>query len=280
MPDSTGLSHVSDTALMVAACRAMETARPDGMVRDPFADRLAGARGMAIARAVPRIETMCFGVGMRSHFLDELLLGALAARGIRVVISIGAGLDTRPWRMELPAHLRWIEVDFPEMLDYKAAVLAGEEPKCQLERMAADVTDAAARHHIYSAVVSAKALLITEGLLSYLPAATVGALAAEVAPMGGIRYWLLDLHSPTLARRAGTNQTVGHVRDASALNGEEIRDLLERQGWTSIERRSYVTDAAAIGGERLRLAMRKYAESKMPPLPADDFSGVHLLGRD
>jgi len=42
------ISHVSDTALMVAAARAMETARPDGLVRDPYAERLAGERGMQV----------------------------------------------------------------------------------------------------------------------------------------------------------------------------------------------------------------------------------------
>ncbi|MBZ5621004.1 MAG: class I SAM-dependent methyltransferase [Acidobacteriia bacterium] len=52
-PTEEQIVHVSDTALMVAACRAMETVRPDGLVRDPFAGRLAGARGMAIARALP-----------------------------------------------------------------------------------------------------------------------------------------------------------------------------------------------------------------------------------
>ena len=90
---------------------------------------------------------------------------------------------------------------------------------------------------------------------------------------------MLNLRSPDLERQTGANQTVDHVRDASALNGEEIRDLLERQRWKSIERRSYITDVFAIGGERLRQAMQARAESKTPPSLPDDFSGVHLLGR-
>jgi methyltransferase (TIGR00027 family) len=234
---------------------------------------------MAIARGLPRIELMCFGVGMRSRFLDDLLSQALSARGIEAVVSIGSGLDTRPWRMDLPAHLRWIEVDFPEMLDYKAAILAVEKPKCRLERVAADLNNATERRRIYSAARSACGLMITEGLLPYLPAATVEALASEPAAMSGIQYWLLDLHSPELARRTGTNQTVGHVRAASALNGTETRGLLGRNGWTPLERRSYITDVAAIGGERFRQVMQAYAQGKIPPPSPDDFSGVHLLGR-
>ena len=62
-PETHEIAHVSDTALMTAACRAMETERPDGLIRDPFAAQLAGARGMAIARGLDRLEMMCFGIG-------------------------------------------------------------------------------------------------------------------------------------------------------------------------------------------------------------------------
>ena len=104
------ITHVSDTALMVAACRALETESPDGFVHDPFAARLAGERGMAIFQGIPQHEMMRFGIGVRSHFVDELLLEALAANPIETVLSLGCGLDTRPWRLELPPGLRWIEV--------------------------------------------------------------------------------------------------------------------------------------------------------------------------
>ncbi|MBL0160825.1 MAG: class I SAM-dependent methyltransferase [Bryobacterales bacterium] len=133
--------HVSDTALMVAACRAMETVREGGLVNDPFAARLAGERGMAIAQALPMLKVMCFGVGVRSRFLDELVLHTVTELGARTVVNLGAGLDTRPWRLALPSELRWVEVDFPAMLEYKAGTLAGEQPGCRWEQMAADLAD-------------------------------------------------------------------------------------------------------------------------------------------
>src|SRR4051794_34866814 len=115
--DST-ISHVSDTALMVAACRRLETERPDGLVRDPFAARLGGERGLALLQALPRPDIMCLIIGVRSRFLDEFVPEAIAMGKIETVLSLGSGLDSRPWRLDLPADLRWIEVDFPEMLDY------------------------------------------------------------------------------------------------------------------------------------------------------------------
>ena len=52
-PAEGEITHVSDTALMVAACRAHETELEDAFVRDPFAARLAGERGKAILNALP-----------------------------------------------------------------------------------------------------------------------------------------------------------------------------------------------------------------------------------
>src|SRR6516164_5601284 len=159
------IQHVSDTALMVAACRALETARPDGLVRDPFAERLAGPRGDAILHGISGWQLMCFGVGVRTRFLDDLVVETIARESIEVVLSIGAGLDTRPWRLELPPDLRWIEVDFPEILSYKTNAMANEEPKCRLERMAADVASQAPRASLFAAAGGVPTLMITEGLL-------------------------------------------------------------------------------------------------------------------
>src|SRR5579864_3749632 len=139
MSSSPGeITHVSDTALMVAAARALESESPDGFVRDPFAARLAGERGMAFLRAQPQPEMMRFGMGVRSRFMDELLLEALASEPITTALSLGCGLDTRPWRLHLPPDLRWIEVDFAEILDYKHTLMSTEPPRCCLERITAD----------------------------------------------------------------------------------------------------------------------------------------------
>ena len=52
------ITRVSDTALIVAACRAHETALEDAFVRDPFAARLAGERGVAILNSLPHADML------------------------------------------------------------------------------------------------------------------------------------------------------------------------------------------------------------------------------
>lgn len=279
-PSSGEITHVSDTALMVAACRALETEAADGFVRDPFAGRLAGDRGMAILEAQPRAVILRFGIGVRTRFLDELLLEALTAGGISTVVSVGCGLDTRPWRLEVPAELRWIEVDFADMLDYKDSLMAGETARCRRERLTADLNDAAQRRAIYAAVGAAPALMITEGLLMYLPGGTVEALGAECWRESGIAQWISDVSTSAFAKAIGmdTNQSVRQVQAEDFLHGEQILETIQRHGWVTAARRSYITDTA-FAMERARKMMGDRPQAATPPFAATDPTGVHRFAR-
>src|SRR5262245_61281264 len=97
--------------------------------------------------------------------------------GVRTVFSLGAGLDTRPWRLDLPAGVCWIEADFPHMIAYKGRALAGETPRCRLEQIPADLSDPASRDAVFERAPAKGGLAITEGVLMYLSAETVNALA-------------------------------------------------------------------------------------------------------
>jgi methyltransferase (TIGR00027 family) len=145
MPANSDITHVSDTALMVAACRAHEAEQQDAFVRDPFAARLAGDRGFAIVDTLPYPHFARFGMAIRTRLLDDLLQETLTAFPVATVLSVGCGLDTRPWRLDLPPDLRWIEVDFPDMLDYKERLMVGETLRCRRERLTADLNDPAQR---------------------------------------------------------------------------------------------------------------------------------------
>jgi len=275
------ITHVSDTALMIAACRAHESELEDAFVRDPFAARLAGERGVAILRAMPHANLLRIAMAIRTRFVDELLLEALARHPIATVLSVGCGLDTRPWRLDLVPDLRWIEVDFAEVLDYKDQMMSREKARCRRERLTVDVNDAAQRRRMYEAAGSSSALMITEGLLLYLPAGTVDAMAAEVHVHSGVKFWIIDLITTTfntiLSGGADTMQPIRHVQASDALKGEQILEVLERHGWVTSAMRSYVRDVEFVR-ERVRRSMGG-AEPPRPPVPPNDPTGVHLFGR-
>ena len=275
------ITHVSDTALMVAACRAHETELEDAFLRDPFAARLAGERGLAILRALPHSAVVRLGLAVRTRFVDELLLEALAAHAITTVLSVGCGLDTRPWRLNLTSNLRWIEIDFADVLDYKERIMSSETPTCRRERLTVDLNDSGRRRAMYEAAGSAPALMITEGVLLYLPAATVAALAAESWNHCGVAHWVSDVTTSAFSKVLGggtdTLQPIRHVQASDCLKGEQIFDLLQRHGWTTSARRSYITDVGFV----LERTRRMMGGATPPSLayPPNDPTGVHRFAR-
>src|SRR5512135_556455 len=107
----TAIKDVPDTAFMAAAYRAIESERKEALFRDPLANKLAGERGREIINRLPP-QAMMGGwtVIIRTCIIDELIQQAIA-RGVDTILNLGAGLDTRPYRMALPETLRWIEAD-------------------------------------------------------------------------------------------------------------------------------------------------------------------------
>jgi methyltransferase (TIGR00027 family) len=106
------IRHVSDTALWVAIYRAQESEQADAQFHDPYARRMAGKRGEEIVRSLPHGQSMAWSMIVRTAVMDEVILRCIA-RGARTVLNLGAGLDTRPFRLALPRALRWIDVDLP-----------------------------------------------------------------------------------------------------------------------------------------------------------------------
>src|SRR5690242_15082636 len=105
--------NVSDTARWVATYRAEESTRPDALFHDPLADKLAGERGRAIAKRASRHSR--WALITRTQVIDEYVDAVLKA-GCDRVLNLAAGFDTRPYRLALPANLRWVEADLPELV--------------------------------------------------------------------------------------------------------------------------------------------------------------------
>ncbi len=209
------IENVSDTARWVAVYRAMETARPDAIFRDPFADRLAGQRGRDILNTMPKGHAYAWPMIVRTAVFDEIILDAVENRKTDLVVNLAAGLDARPWRLPLPPSLHWMDVDLPGILNYKTESLRNETPVCRYEAVTTDLTDAAARQALFSRLgaSSPRALVVSEGLLVYLTPEQVGSLATDLHAQPSFAEWLIDLASPQLLKRMektwGKNMAAG-----------------------------------------------------------------------
>jgi methyltransferase (TIGR00027 family) len=196
---ATPISNVSDTARWVAVYRAMETARPDALFRDPYAQLLAGERGQAIAAFMPRRARNGWPFIARTKLMDDSILATIE-QGCDCVVNLAAGFDTRPYRLVVPPSLRWIEADLPALTEEKEQLLKDAEPRCQLRRIKIDLADSNARVAMLKEAVgpSANVLVITEGLLLYLEETQVRSLAMDLGAQAGVRWWVLDLASPAV----------------------------------------------------------------------------------
>jgi len=282
MAAERAVQHISDTARWAAVFRARETERSDAVFYDPFARRLAGERGEEIAKAFPFHEKHAWSWITRTYAFDGIIREQLA-QGADLVVNLAAGLDARPYRMDLPSSLQWVEVDLPEILDYKERILSNEKPKCQLERVRLDLSDTAARRELFQTLgnTGQKAIIISEGLLAYLSEEEVSTLAEDLARIGSFQRWIFDIASPGLLKMVQKNthaqfdDAVARLKFAPA-NGP---DFFLAHGWKLLEVRSILKTAAKIN--RLTLFMRLI--SLLPENPANagsrPWSGVCLMGR-
>jgi len=195
-PNST-VRNVSDTARWVAYFRARETQRSDALFRDPFAERLAGERGFHIANTLPDGNNHEWAWVARTYLFDQFILRVIQD-GVDLVVNLAAGLDARPYRMDLPPSLQWVEIDFPEIISYKEDILASEKPICHLERIPLDLSDAPARRTLFADLNrrATKIAVVSEGLLIYFTAEEVGSLGRDLAAGLNFQNWILDLASP------------------------------------------------------------------------------------
>jgi methyltransferase (TIGR00027 family) len=237
--------NVSDTAFFVAHYRAVEGTRPDALFHDPLAARLAGERGRRIGESMSKALMGGWSIAIRTLIIDGYITRLLSL-GVDTVLNLGAGLDTRPYRMELPAALRWVEVDFPQLIDLKEKELAGETPRCLLERMKLDLGDASARRAFFRSLGAKKLLVLTEGVTPYLTNEQVAELAAELRQMGAA-FWIVDYFARgamKMRKRAGLTR---HLRNAPfRFDPPDWFAFFEKAGWRCKEIRYLLEE-----GERM-----------------------------
>lgn len=215
-PAGSDIRDVSDTALWVAHYRAEESARPDAMFSDPLAARLVGDRGPAIAKSFGRISPRtAWSIITRTVIIDEYIRDALA-NGVDAVLNLGAGLDTRPYRLDLPVSLPWVEADFPHMIAYKVERLRDQMPRCRLTRVGVDLADDEARREFLKSVLpdAHRVLVLTEGVVPYLTQAQVASLAADLKSQSRIAFWIAEYFAPYVYPYLQAMGRSGRMRNA------------------------------------------------------------------
>lgn len=178
-------TSVGSTALSVATARALEAQKPDPLAIDPFAEVFCRAVGGNASDVLDgknpehQLKTPDWGdhfvtfQGARTRYFDDYFRRAADA-GVRQIVILAAGLDSRAYRLPWPDATTIFELDRPQVLDFKREVLAEQGAKSTAERreVAVDLRDDWPKALQDSGFDAAKpSAWIAEGLLIYLPAA-------------------------------------------------------------------------------------------------------------
>ena len=275
------IRNISDTARWVAVYRARESERPDAVFRDPFARRLAGERGEQIAASIGFLEKNAWPFVARTWLTDYLISKQLR-EGTDMVINLAAGLDARPYRMELPRSLQWIEVDLPEILAHKEEILRNEKPVCVLERVRLDLSNESARRDLFSELSrrANRALVVAEGLLVYLTEDEVAALGKDLAAPVAFQHWIIDLASPALLRMLARKMGAPLDKAGAPLRfaPQQGPEFFTCCGWKPEEVHSTIHAAAKLN--RLSFFLRLIAKISSPRFqPKRPWSAVCLLAK-
>ena len=246
---SSAIQDVTDTALWVAAYRALETERDDALFRDPLAARLVGERGFEIAKQMKSAGRVGWAVVIRTCIIDALIQDAIAS-GIDAVVNLGAGLDTRPYRMNLPSTLRWIEVDFPTMIELKETRLQAEKANCPLERIALDLRDREKRRKLFTDIglKSKRVLVLTEGVVPYLANDAAAELAQDLRAHDHFKFWVLDYFSSKISRFMRSGRFGRKLKNAPLqFRPDDWTEFFSQQGWHLKTLRSLPEEGEKLG---------------------------------
>jgi methyltransferase (TIGR00027 family) len=253
------VSGVGVTALAVASGRAMESARADALINDPWAARFVH-RANAVSpmptepsdplAASPGWRYLADLMGVRSRFFDDYLRDATDT-GIDQVVVLAAGLDTRAYRMRWPLSCRWFEIDQPKVLAFKHTVLAeqGATVRCQHHPVPADLReDWSVPLRSAGFEPTRPTAWLAEGLLQYLPVAAEDELFHQIDRLSAPGSRLACTHTDEPISLGWATEALG-LNIAQLISGDArppLEQRLRQYGWSL-----RATESVPQAGERL-----------------------------
>ncbi len=240
-------TSVGTTAVMVAAARAVETERPDPLIRDPYAKLLVTNAGAGViweamldpsmvakveaidAETAATVQHMRSYQAVRTNFFDTYFNNAVAD-GIRQVVILGSGLDSRAYRLDWPAGTTVYEIDQPKVLAYKSTTLAdnGVTPAAVRREVPIDLRqDWPAALRAAGFDPAARTAWLAEGLLMYLPADAQDRLFTQIGQLSSAGSRIAVETSPLHGDERRQEMRERFKKVADALDFEQTVDVQE-----------------------------------------------------
>ncbi len=267
------INNVSDTAWLVATLRAQESQRSDALFKDPYAKILVGDKGTHMVEKLVGSYDFSWFMAVRTIVIDKMISYAIENYAIDCVVNLACGLCARPYRLEFPKKISWVDVDFDDVIQYKRSKLEKEKPHCDLEYFSCDLRETTERERLWKNLNSRSQniLVITEGLLLYLKEENVQDLARDLKSISGVKLWITDLY------RGAGGKTTKWYNYMEASNAAfrwycaDYKSFFEQFDWKSIDERDLLKEAVYYK----RLPSQVVPESfKNSPVFDEDFDAM------
>jgi O-methyltransferase involved in polyketide biosynthesis len=193
-----GLSGVAETLLMTLYIRAMESQRPDALIKDEKAVALVTNMSYDFdrIRQVKMDEDDKVGVILRNLEFDRQVRDFLTRHPDAVVVHIGCGLDSRFERVD-NGKVEWYDLDLPEVIEQRRKFIGDEGKRYHL--LAGSVFDSAWLDKV-SVHRQRPFLFLAEGVLMYFEEAQVKSLVLMLRDHFPGAELVFDAFSPFLVR--------------------------------------------------------------------------------
>lgn len=215
--------NIAQTAIVSAGCRALEHTRSDAIIQDPYACLFLDKKHDAIFQSFQKSASFNLfntSIAVRTSVIDKMLNDVIYDKNIQQVVHLGAGFDTRPYRMSLPKSLIWWEIDHTQIIDYKAKTLSSTDANCDVFSQKIDLNNVDEMICFLNEKVDTRkrTLVLSEGLLIYLNEETVTDYLSIFSNMHHFSHWITDI---------GTKNNKSSEMDKSTSQFGELLDYMK-----------------------------------------------------
>jgi methyltransferase (TIGR00027 family) len=238
------------TAFYCCALRAKDAASPRPVCGDHLAAMFIDADTLARLQPALDFRGPAASNVARHRIIDDLIRAAVAKDPKRRIILLGAGLDTRAFRI---TGGQWWEFDDADLFAFKEAQLPERTAPNPLTRTSVDFSRAELHDYLAPLAGDDEALVVLEGVSMYLPAASLEKTAATVSAVLPRACVVCDLMSPQFRERyaAGLRRELGRLGAHFADDSSHPRFALEAAGYVARNVVSIVGRARELGALRI-----------------------------
>lgn len=219
------LSGVAETLLITLYIRAMESQRPDALIKDERAEALVRQMDQETLRKTLALtdDFSRVAVILKGREFDRYARDFLTRHPDAVVVHIGCGLDTRFERLaERNSQVEWYDLDLPDVIELRRKLIGGEGERYHF--LACSVLDSTWLSAV-SAHRQRSFLFLAEGVFMYFTEAQVKSLVLTLRDRFPGAELVFDAFSPIM--RWGHNVRVTRTRVGAYLHWalKHSRDL-------------------------------------------------------